>query len=130
MGGRMALAGMIRGGLMVGVLVASAMGSAPASAGTPTVRMVDDDGHAKAGDCAAAKVARTSIQAAITASGPGDIVQVCPGTYRETIVVAPGREGLTVRAVGTRPALIKRPAGADVPSVTVENDETHWVGHD
>ena len=53
----------------------------PVSAVEPTVWIVDDD---KA-NCPEADF--TSIQAAVNQANPGDTVQVCPGTYRERVVV-------------------------------------------
>ncbi|MBX3294076.1 MAG: right-handed parallel beta-helix repeat-containing protein, partial [Acidobacteria bacterium] len=48
--------------------------------------MVDDDGFASATDCDAADIASTTINAAITAAAPGEIIKVCPGTYPESII--------------------------------------------
>jgi nitrous oxidase accessory protein NosD len=94
------------------------------------VRVVDDDGQAKPGACGASKASRTSIQDAIDDSGPGDVVQICPGTYTEVLLIEPGREGLTIRAIGSGTVTLRRPGGVTDPTVQVENDETHWVGHD
>ncbi len=55
--------------------------SAPASAGNTLV--VDPDGHGSASDCGASNVAYTTIQAAIDAANPGDVISVCPGTYNQ-----------------------------------------------
>ena len=49
--------------------------------------MVDDDGKATASNCAAPNPTFNTIQAAVIAADPGDIVKVCPGTYTENVTV-------------------------------------------
>jgi len=81
------------------------MPGAEASAGSVDVRYVDDDGHAGPG-CSAPRVAFRNIQAAVKASGPGDTIKVCPGTYRGHVRIGSGKKGLRiVAATGTRPVL-------------------------
>lgn len=54
-------------------------------------RQVDDDRR----QCPTAQF--TSIQAAVTASGPGDTILVCPGFYPEAVLVPPTKAGLKIR---------------------------------
>ncbi len=96
----------------VSALLAVALGAsaAPASAASGTTRWVDQDGHAGPGSCTGTAVAASaSIQGAITASGPGDTVVVCPGTYEEQVHIQGARDGLTVRSSIPFGATIKTP---------------------
>ena len=70
-----------------------------AAASSPTTRWVDADGHAGPSSCGQSHAAFTSIQAAVTASGPHDTVMVCPGTYTEQVRIGGNRAGLTLRGV-------------------------------
>lgn len=50
--------------------------------------VVDDDGFATVDDCDDANaVAYTTIQDAVDAASPGDVIKVCPGTYAENVAV-------------------------------------------
>jgi hypothetical protein len=81
------------------------MPGAEASAGSVDVRYVDDDGHAGPG-CGGPRPAFERIQAAVRASGPGDTIKVCPGTYRGHVRIGSGKKGLRiVAATTTRPVL-------------------------
>src|SRR4029079_472590 len=51
----------------------------------------------------------TTIQSAVAASGPGDLIRVCPGTYSEQVDVGPGHDGLTLFSQQPRQAIIKAP---------------------
>ena len=84
--------------LLMGVLMA-----APASAAPPLV--VDDDGA----DCPNADF--NSIQAAVTAGGPGTKILVCPGTYPETVTIDATKDGLELKAK-------KRQEARIVPTMT------------
>src|SRR3989442_25432 len=67
---------------MFTALASFALVSAPAAvAAGPRTLFVDDDRQ----QCPAADF--TSINAAISAARPGDMVKVCPGIYHETVVV-------------------------------------------
>jgi hypothetical protein len=46
-----------------------------------------------------------TIQAAVTAAGAGDTVQVRPGTYAEGVRIDNGQTGLTLEGLGGRPVL-------------------------
>ena len=59
---------------------------APAQATVANV-VVDDDGLAVPGNCNALVAAPSTIQAGVTAALAGQVVQVCPGTYNENVVV-------------------------------------------
>jgi hypothetical protein len=72
--------------LMLVLLTAAALallGASPAAAAT---LRVDDDRQ----QCRDA--AFTTIQSAVTAAGPGDRVQVCPGTYPEQVRIGEGKD--------------------------------------
>jgi nitrous oxidase accessory protein NosD len=68
-------------------LVVGVWGSlVPAQAAAADV-VVDDDGFATPGNCNAATPAPATIQAGVTLATAGQVVQVCPGTYNENVVV-------------------------------------------
>lgn len=72
--------------------------ASPAFAGT---RIVDDD-HAQCPDAQF-----TSIEAAVQSAGPNDTVQVCAGTYQETVTV--DKPGLKLYSTPRQAAVIKAP---------------------
>jgi len=81
---------------------------------TPTAaagktRVVDDDGKGTAASCDAKTSALKSIQKAVDASGPGDIVKVCPGTYPGRVKISGARTGLRLLSTTPRGATIKDP---------------------
>jgi hypothetical protein len=88
------------------VLLALACAGALALSGTASAAIlrVDDDGA----QCATA--AFTSIQAAIDAAGPGQRIEVCPGTYTEQITVPAGKDGIDLYSRTKLTAVIKAPA--------------------
>lgn len=51
----------------------------------------------------------TTIQSAVAASGPGDLIRVCPGVYQEQVDIGPGHDGLTLFSQQPREAIIKAP---------------------
>lgn len=82
------------------ITLAGLLLSVPSLAGGPTTRWVDDDGHAGAHrGCADSNSASRHIQQAIDVSGRGDIVLVCPGTYRERLrIEGSEKRELTIQA--------------------------------
>src|SRR5919202_2721701 len=91
----------VRGKLPVlGIAMVAVLGfAAPASAGE---RVVDDD-HVQCPDAQF-----TSIEAAVQSAAPGDTVQVCAGTYRETVTI--DKPGLKVYSTPRQAAVIQAPA--------------------
>jgi hypothetical protein len=87
-------------------------GGAAASSQT---RWVDDDGRAGPGGCGSTRTAARHIQTAVNASGPGDAVVVCPGTYVEQVRIRGDRDGLTLRAAESFAAQIKSPRHLEAP---------------
>lgn len=51
----------------------------------------------------------TTIQAAVTAAGPGDTIRVCRGTYEEQVTIPGGKNNLTLHSVSHWHAIIKAP---------------------
>jgi hypothetical protein len=86
---------------------------APVSAAGSTTRYVDGDGHASAGNCNGSGSAFKKIQKAVNASGHGDTVIVCPGTYQEQVTIKGDRDGLTLRSSTPYGAIIKSPTSLD-----------------
>ena len=82
--------------------------------------MVDDDGQASATDCNALDTASTTIQGAVNAANPGDIVKVCPGTYPELVTV---NKSLTINGArsGVNAADVSRTGLPDTESVVTGN---------
>ena len=99
--------------------LALAMG-VPATASAATIS-VDDDGL----DCPSAPY--TSVQAAVDAASPGDIIAICPGTYEEGPATVPAgganaviiAKMLTIRGAGASKVTIKpKPALASLLGTT------------
>jgi hypothetical protein len=86
------------------------------------MRIVDDNLL----DCPNA--AYTSIQAAITASGPNDRIKVCPGTYQEQLTIPAGKDGLVLFSQIPLEAVIKAPLLMADPGDIVHVDGAHDVG--
>ena len=80
--------------------------ASPANAAGKT-RWVDDDGKAGTTTCSGSKTAYKSIQKAVSASGAGDTVKVCPGTYVGPVTIKGARTGLVLRSVTAHGATIK-----------------------
>ena len=106
----------------LGVLVILGLPGA-AAAGGPRTRWVDDDGHAGPRTCDSQRSTFRKVQPAIDASGPGDTVVVCPGSYRQNLAVSgPGKDGLTIRAAERGTARLQASAaGGMVPLLVVRD---------
>jgi hypothetical protein len=75
-----------------------------------TTRWVDDDGRADSPNgCAGSSAAFTQIQPAVDASGPGDRVLVCPGTYTGHVLLGPEDDHITLRAATAQRPVIRAP---------------------
>lgn len=72
-------------------------------------RVVDNDGKGSATNCDATIKAFSSIQKAVDASGAGDTVKVCPGTYKGRVKITGARNGLRVLSTKALGATIKDP---------------------
>ena len=71
------------------------------------------------GDCPNANY--TTIQAAVTASGPGDTVKVCPGTYPEQVrITGHGHDKLKLESLKPLQAIIKWPTAESPPLALVD----------
>jgi parallel beta-helix repeat protein len=51
-----------------------------------------------------------TVQSAVDAAAPGDRINVCPGTYREQVIIPTGKDGIRLRSVERWQAIIKAPA--------------------
>lgn len=80
----------------------------PASA-AGKVRVVDNDGKGSATNCDATTKAFAKIQKAIDASAAGDLVKVCPGTYKERLSITGARAGLQVLSTKAGGAIVRDP---------------------
>ncbi len=79
-------------------LVAGLLGLTAAYAGgSPTTRVVDDDGMAVLGNCDSATATFSTIQAAVDAANTADTIKVCPGLYEEAVDV-----GKTLEILGAQ----------------------------
>jgi parallel beta-helix repeat protein len=88
-------------GLAIGMLLQpSLVAAAPAAVDPRTIDLAYAQSLAGAGQ--QVHVVTSSIQAAVNAATPGDVVYVPPGTYRENVQVR--RSGLTI--VGSRDAIL------------------------
>jgi len=92
--------------LTLGALTVGAIGTPAAAA---TTRMVDDDGRASPGRCDGNGMAAKKIQNAVAAASAGDTILVCPGTYREQVVIGPAKDRLTLRSAVHLKATIQSP---------------------
>jgi hypothetical protein len=92
------------------VLVALAATLAITGQAFGATRIVDDDGRASPpSDCGSSMPTFNMIEPAVEASNPGDTVNVCPGTYPEQVSVEADENGLTLRSLVFRAAVIKAP---------------------
>jgi hypothetical protein len=68
------------------------------------------------------------IQAAVNAAAAGDVINVCPGTYEEQVVVATAlKSNLTIRSVSPLQAIINAPAIMVEPGDLVTIDQSRNV---
>lgn len=101
--------------LALAIAATLAASSASSLAASSRTRWVDDDGRAGPGGCGGRQAAARSIQAAVDASGRGDTVMVCPGTYVGQVRIRGDRDGLTLRAAQPFTAQIKAPRNVAAP---------------
>jgi parallel beta-helix repeat protein len=101
-------------GRRVALIAAAATFMAAGQASAATTRYVDDD----AAQCPAATF--TTIQSAVTASGPGDVIQVCAGVYKELVKVPAGKNGLKLQSQETLGAKIQVPATVTTDATTID----------
>jgi len=111
-------------------LLAPIILSVPASAGPPTTRWVDGDGHAGPLGCSGTSVAYTTIQPAINTSAAGDTINVCPGTYRQFLHVWSTNPSLTIRAVSPGTAIVTPPDAPGGPVQTHSSLLELFEAHD
>ncbi len=72
--------------------------------------IVDDDGMASPpANCGALTPASSSIEGAVEAASPGDTVNVCPGTYPGQVSLEVDENGVTLRSLVFRAAVITPP---------------------
>lgn len=91
-------------------------------------RVVDNDGKGTPTNCNASTSTFTSIQKAVTASGPADIVKVCPGTYVGKVRITGDRDGLTLVSTMAMGATIKDPSVYQItPTALVRIEEVSGV---
>ena len=95
------------------------MTAAAAPASDPPAHTFFVDDSPADNDCPATPY--TSIQAAVNASGPGDTVKVCPGTYTEQVrITGHGHDGLKLQSVKPLQAVIKWPTVEMSPLALVD----------
>ena len=99
--------------LSLSLLVLGAL-AAPTSAAVH-VRWVDNDSKKGDGPAACDTANFHTIQAAVDASHPGDSVFVCPGTYKEQVIV--NTPGLLIQSRPTRSAIILPPEADQIQEV-------------
>lgn len=86
--------------------------------------IVDDDGQASPpSNCNSSTVTFSQIETAVEASNPGDTINVCPGTYPEQVSMESDENGITLRSLTFRAAIIKAPVLMTEPGdlVTINN---------
>ncbi|MEA2621205.1 MAG: hypothetical protein QOH61_115 [Chloroflexota bacterium] len=108
--------------LLGALLAVSVIGGGAVLAG-PQVHWVDGtDGTAGPGSCGGPGMAFVEIQSAVNAAGPRDTINVCPGTYKEQLLINGNRKGLTLRSVERWQATIVTPnaLSGDANLVTIQ----------
>lgn len=96
----------------------------PADSSPGTTYFVDNTpAH---GDCPATPY--TTVQAGVDASGPGDTVKVCPGTYTEQVRIhGHTHDGLKLESVVPLQAVIKWPVVESFPLALVDFNNANQV---
>ncbi len=118
---------------MATALMAALVLVAPAAAGIPTTRFVDDDGKAGASGCNGQLTVPKQIQGAINNSANGDTVLVCPGDYSGFGIddEDDNASGLTVRAVVPWTARVISTLGQEdftvIAIVNVQDTTLQWL---
>lgn len=88
--------------MVLGVALVAAL---PGAAAGRTI-VVDDDGRGRVGHCdAPSKRAKSTIAAAVGEAHTGDTIAVCPGTYKEHVVVA--LRTITLKSIRPQQAVIR-----------------------
>jgi len=86
---------------------------APLSSNSDGMLIVDNDGL----DCPNWEY--PTIQSAVNAAQPGDMIKVCPGTYVEQVTIPSGKDGLTLFSEGDLQAVIQAPPAMLPPKAIV-----------
>jgi parallel beta-helix repeat protein len=94
------------------VLLASLALVGPALASANNIRVGNDPATCPNADF-------TSIQAAVTAAGPGDHITVCPGTYIEQVTIPAGDDHLRLESQKPLQAVIQAPPAMTTPKAIV-----------
>jgi hypothetical protein len=109
--------------LLLCLLVALAAMFATTGQAFGATRIVDDDGMASPPtSCGAPTPTFNMVEQAVEASNPGDTVNVCPGTYPEQVSAELDENGLTLRSLVFRAAVIKAPPVMTEPGDVVTID--------
>jgi parallel beta helix pectate lyase-like protein len=95
--------------------------TAAPTAGNQSMLIVDDD----RADCPNAQF--TSVQAAVAAAAPGDMIKVCRGTYVEQVTIPAGKDNLTLFSEGAFQAVLKAPPIMIEPKAIVRINGAHDI---
>jgi hypothetical protein len=63
-----------------------------------------------------------TIQAAVDAAKPGDLIRIGPGTYHEQVVVGPAKKDLVLRGTDRNRVVVDGGSGARFDGITVQAD--------
>jgi len=112
--------------LSLSLLVLGAL-AAPTSAAVH-IRWVDNDNKKGDGPAACDTANFHTIQAAVDASHPGDSIFVCPGTYKEQVII--NTPGLLIQSRPTRSAIIIPPEADQIQEVALGYDLVDILAND